>query len=164
VAVLMLLIILLCNIRLGISATISFLSATLFSSFLKYCFFDDVNRPFYIYQWIEPHDIKYVEGVQLNIHNSFPSGHATQAFAIFMCLAFAAKKNVVKLLLLCLALLTAFSRVYLSQHWLVDITAGSSIGMVFALIVEYLIISKNRFPKLNCSVFGLKRNDAAHTK
>jgi membrane-associated phospholipid phosphatase len=156
VAVFMLLLILLYNVRLGISTTFSFLTATLFATFLKYFFFDDVNRPYFIFQWIKHYDLKYVEGVQLNIHNSFPSGHATQAFAVFMCLVFASKNQSVKLLFLLLALLTSFSRVYLSQHWLIDVTVGSMIGMAFAMLFEYLVIYRNKFEKLNKSVFAFK--------
>jgi membrane-associated phospholipid phosphatase len=156
VAVFMLLLVLLYNVRLGISITIAFLTATLFATFLKYAFFDDVNRPFFIFQWIIHRDLKYVEGVQLNIHNSFPSGHATQAFAIFMCLVFASKNQFMKLLFFLLAVLTSFSRVYLSQHWLIDITAGSLIGTAFAMFFEYIIIYRNKFEKLNKSAFAFK--------
>lgn len=157
VALFILLMILLTNIRLGICATSSFLSATIVSNSLKYFFFDDVNRPYFIFQYIEKqHQLNYVEGVDLHIHNSFPSGHATQAFAILMCLAFASKKHSFKFLFLVLAVLTSFSRVYLSQHWLVDITAGSMIGMFFSIVYEYLFIHKNKFEKLNKPLLAFK--------
>ncbi len=157
VAVFILLVILLTNIRLGICATSSFLSSVIVSNSLKYFFFDDVNRPYFIFQYIErQHQLNYVEGVDLYLHNSFPSGHATQAFAILMCLAFASKKHSFKFLFLVLAVLTSFSRVYLSQHWLVDITAGSMIGMFFSIVYEYLFIHKNKFEKLNKSVLAFR--------
>lgn len=157
-AIFILLIILLVNIRLGMCATLSFITAALVSNFLKYFFFDDVNRPAYIFRYIESHPIQYIDGLDLHIHNSFPSGHATQAFAIFMCLVFAVENRYLKFLFFSVALLTAFSRVYLSQHWLVDITAGSVIGFTFSVMYEYLIIYKNKFGKLNKSVFELKRS------
>lgn len=150
----MLLGIMLYNVRLGICSTLSFLSATLAATLLKYTLFDDVNRPYFYYQYYlnKEHVINYVEGVDLHIHNSFPSGHSTQVFAILMCLVFASKTNSFKLLWLGIAVLTSLSRVYLSQHWLTDITAGSFIGFVFSIIFEYLIIFKNKFPKLNQSL------------
>jgi membrane-associated phospholipid phosphatase len=158
VAILLLLILVLYNVRLGICATLSFLSAALVSNSLKYFFFDEVNRPAFIFRYIErDHAINYVEGLDLHIHNSFPSGHATQAFAIFMCLVFASKNTYLKILFFLIAFLTAFSRVYLSQHWLIDITAGSIIGFSFSFFYEYLLIHKNKFEKLNTSVFKLKR-------
>lgn len=157
VAIILLILILLYNIRLGICATFSFLTAALVSNSLKYFFFDDVNRPAYIYRYIKSYPIKYVDGLDLHIHNSFPSGHATQAFAIFMCLVFATTNSYLKFSFFIIAFLTAFSRVYLSQHWLVDITVGSMIGFSFSLLYDYLIIHRNKLLKLNKSVFELKR-------
>jgi membrane-associated phospholipid phosphatase len=149
-----LLIILIYNVRIGIYAIFSFLSATIVATSLKYLFFDDENRPFYVYSYIQKHDLKYVDGVDLHIHNSFPSGHATQAFAILLCLAFVSSKQSVKVLMLFLALLTSLSRVYLSQHWLIDITAGSFIGIVFSIVYYYAFIHKDKFQKLNRSLFS----------
>jgi membrane-associated phospholipid phosphatase len=145
--------ILLYNVRLGIYALFSFLSATIIATSLKYLYFDDVHRPFYVYQYIERHAVTYVEGVDLHIHNSFPSGHATQVFAILMCVAFVSQKQYVKVLLFFLAFLTSLSRVYLSQHWLADITAGSFIGLLFSVIYYYVFIYRNKFQKLNRSLF-----------
>jgi membrane-associated phospholipid phosphatase len=152
----LLLVILLYNVRLGLCATFSFLSATIVANTLKYFFFDNVNRPSYIFRWIEKHPVNYVEGVDMHIHNSFPSGHATQAFAILLCMAFATGKYSFKYPLLILAILTSFSRVYLSQHWLVDVTAGSLIGTGFSVLYYYLFIHKNKFEKLNKSLFAFK--------
>lgn len=156
VAIFILLLILLYNIRLGLCASISFLSAGLFSNALKYFFFDDINRPFFIFQYYETFPLRYVKGVDLHIHNSFPSGHATQAFAIFMCLVFAFKPQGLKFLFLALALFTSLSRIYLSQHWLVDVTVGSMIGTFFSLLYEYLFIHKHKFEKLNKSVLAFR--------
>ena len=155
-AALILLIILTYNVRYGIYATFSFLSATIVSNSLKYFFFDDVNRPFYVYQYIERHDLNLVEGVDLHIHNSFPSGHATQAFAILMCLAFVSGRPGTKMFFFFIALLTSLSRVYLSQHWLVDITAGSLIGIFFSLLFYYVFIHRNKFLKLDRPLFTLR--------
>ena len=46
--------------------------------------------------------------------------------------------------LFCLALLVAFSRVYLSQHFLNDIYAGSLLGTASALLA-WLILSRPAF-------------------
>jgi membrane-associated phospholipid phosphatase len=157
VAALLLLLILVYNVRTGIYAIFSFLSATIVSNTLKYTLFDDVDRPWFIYQWIEKHhNITYVKGVDLHLHNSFPSGHATQAFAILMSLAFVIPNKFLKLLLLLLAVLTSLSRVYLSQHWLIDITAGSVIGIGFSILYYYAFIHKDKFSKLNRSLFAFK--------
>jgi len=158
IATLILIAIILYNVRTGIYATFSFLSSALVAAILKYTYFDDENRPFYVYQWIEKHHpITYVEGVDLHIHNSFPSGHATQAFAIFMCLAFLSRRPFFAVFFFVVAVITAFSRVYLSQHWLIDITAGSLIGTVTALSYYYVFIYRNRFSKLDRSLQDFNR-------
>ncbi|MEO6303670.1 MAG: phosphatase PAP2 family protein [Bacteroidia bacterium] len=146
------------NIRLGIYATVSFLTAALTAQFLKHFFFDDVNRPWFIFQWENHFPIRYVDGVEKYIHNSFPSGHATQAFAIFMCLIFFTKNHLLKFVFFGLAMGTSLSRVYLSQHWLVDITVGSIIGTVFSLLWYFLFIQKNKLEKLNKPLFNFKRS------
>ena len=153
VAVVILLLLLVYNLRLGIAATLSFLSAGLIANILKYFFFDHINRPFF-YSSYRHMNFKVVEGVDIHIHNSFPSGHATQAFALFFLLALNAKKQTTKLVWLLLACITAFSRMYLSQHWLPDVLAGSFIGVVFSCLYFYLFISRNTLPKLNATPFA----------
>ncbi len=157
VAFILLLFILFYNVRLGICCTTSFLVAAIVSTILKYGFYDDVMRPWFVFQYFVKIPITYVDTDNLNIHNSFPSGHSTQVFAIFICLAFFAKKNLNKLLFLALSLLTAFSRVYLSQHWLVDITVVSLIGSSTSLLLYYYFITKDRLPKLNKPLLKLKK-------
>jgi len=149
VAFFILFIILIYNIRLGIYATVSFLTATLFSITLKHQFYDDVNRPSFVFKYYLGKHLTLVDGTDLYIHNSFPSGHATQAFSIFMCLVFTTKNQSMKLLFFGLALLTAISRVYLSQHWLVDITVGSIIGLLFSTLYYFVFIFSNSLQNLN---------------
>jgi membrane-associated phospholipid phosphatase len=64
---------------------------------------------------------------------SFPSGHATSAFALFLCLAFLSANRYIKLISFMSACFIAFSRVYLSQHFLIDIYFGSIIGSTGAI-------------------------------
>ncbi len=155
IAAALLLGILIYNVRLGLYSIFTFLSSSIVAAFLKYFFFGHVNRPSYVYQWLETHHpITYVEGVELHIHNSFPSGHATQAFAIGMCLAFVLKHQGLKVLIFFIALLTSASRVYLSQHWLSDITAGSFIGFSMSFLFYYLFYHRNKFQKLDRPLFS----------
>jgi len=149
VAPVLLVLILIYNTRLGVCCMVSFLLAALVTFILKRYFFDDINRPWFVFQWFVKTPITYVETEGLYIHNSFPSGHSTQAFAIFICMSFFAKKNLNKFLFLVLAIVSAFSRVYLSQHWLIDITVGSVVGTSCAILLYYFIIEKNKFENLN---------------
>ena len=63
-------------------------------------------------------------------NNSFPSGHTATAFAIATVLAFYTTSPMRQVLLLLVAVLVAFSRVYLSQHFLLDVLAGSFLGVL----------------------------------
>lgn len=145
------------NVRMGLCATFAFLSAALVSNGLKYFFFDDVNRPFFIFSYIDKQDLNLVEGVDMYIHNSFPSGHATQGFAILMCLAFGAQRWWLKMFVLLLAVLTSFSRVYLSQHFMADIAAGSFIGFLAATSYYLSIVQRNRLSALDKPLSALRR-------
>jgi len=74
--------------------------------------------------------------------NSFPSGHATTAFAFYGGLSLIFPKY--KTLLLLFASLIAFSRVALSVHYLSDILIGSLIGYLSAYIL-YEKIYKEKY-------------------
>ena len=67
-------------------------------------------------------------------YNSFPSGHTVTAFAIATVFAFYTTSKLQYVLLLLAAALVAFSRVYLSQHFLLDVLAGSFIGLLGGIV------------------------------
>lgn len=81
--------------------------------------------------------LREIAGVDYNCTNSFPSGHTTAAFAMFLSLAFLVKNPFLKFLFFVLAVGVGFSRIYLSQHFASDVLGGSIIGIVFALIYIY---------------------------
>ncbi len=93
-----------------------------------------------------------IEGVKLMLHHSFPSGHSATAFCIFLMLAFMVKQRWATYFFVVVALLTAFSRVYISQHFIQDTIVGSWIGFVLAYL-GYLFImhyaEENPASKLN---------------
>ncbi len=67
----------------------------------------------------------------LNVHaayTSFPSGHATLAFALSTVLAKNTDNIYLKVLCYSAASLTAMSRVYHNAHWLSDVAAGGLVG------------------------------------
>lgn len=88
--------------------------------------------------FIEKYELRLVEGVRNHNSNSFPSGHTTTAFAICGLLAFYFKKRWVKVIALVLAILAGYSRIYLSQHFLVDVVAGGFLGIFIAMLSYYL--------------------------
>ena len=93
-----------------------------------------------------------VENVKLRTAcNSFPSGHTSAAFALFTCLALITPRKWSPLWLTA-AWLVAYSRIYLSQHFLEDILLGSLIGMVSScavyMIMDYYINKKKEVGQL----------------
>lgn len=73
-----------------------------------------------------------VSGVELSHWNSFPSGHTTSAFALFALLTLWTPKPWLKVGCLVMACLIGFSRMYLLQHFMVDVYAGSLLGTLTA--------------------------------
>ena len=113
----------------------------IFVQLLKHFLFSDCSRPLKYFAGL--YNLRLVEGVTVHSSYSFPSGHSTTAFSIFLVLAMFTRNNYLKFVCFVFASLTAFSRVYLSQHFLSDIVAGSFIGVVFALGSELFLRTKN---------------------
>ena len=117
---------------------------------LKRVIFAGSFRPIKYFSGI--YDLHLVEGVKMHSFNSFPSGHTATAFALFFMAALISKNNLLKLLFFVFALLAAYSRVYLSQHFLVDIYFASIISMTITLFMYYWGTTwKN--PKLDNALF-----------
>lgn len=77
-----------------------------------------------------------VPGFDLMTYNSFPSGHTVNAFALFFCIALITKNKWNKLLCFVIAALVGYSRIYLSQHFAIDVLPGSLIGIISAWMVH----------------------------
>lgn len=71
--------------------------------------------------------------IKASFASSFPSGHSASSFSVATTISFFYPE--VLLLSFTVASLVALSRVYLGEHFLSDIVAGSGLGIVTALIV-----------------------------
>jgi len=120
---------------LGISLIVS----TLISSTAKLYF--DTLRPIGFFEK-EKLPWHFVDGVSINLHQSFPSGHTTTAFAIFMMLTLFVKNKNWGFLFVILAWLTGYSRTYLFQHFPEDVLAGSLIGVFSSFFVYFFLMRK----------------------
>ncbi|MBI4931424.1 MAG: phosphatase PAP2 family protein [Bacteroidetes bacterium] len=109
---------------------------------LKHSIFDDVVRPKKFFEGMNT--LNLVPGFENYLYNSFPSGHSTSAFTTFFCLALVVKNKMLKFLMFAIALTVGFSRVYLSQHFLNDVYAGSLIGVITSLAVYRFVFLSER--------------------
>ena len=114
----------------------------LITTLMKKVIFKGVPRPI---EYFGADALYLIDGVKMCHWNSFPSGHSMTAFAIFGLLYFYFKKKPIKYVMLCISALAAFSRVYLSQHFLLDVLVGSLIGFGIAKLSVYMV--SKLFPK-----------------
>ena len=73
--------------------------------------------------------------------SSFPSGHATSAFAIAVCVAWVTRKSDhawIGWVVMGWAVLVAFSRVYVGVHFVSDVLAGAAVGTLFGTLAFLL--------------------------
>ena len=74
------------------------------------------------------------DGEQKRSNSSFPSSHAANAFALAWVLGARWRRGMP--LCFALALLVAFSRMYLNRHFLSDVVVGALIGMALTRVAE----------------------------
>ncbi len=118
----------------------------------KQVIFSDFERPF---AWLSQNKINYhqVEGISLHSNGSFPSGHTMSAFCALALAGFISRNGVVQFFLFILACASAYSRVYVAQHYLMDVYAGALIGYIYALFFYQLFTNKLKTPYWQNSIF-----------
>ncbi len=92
--------------------------------------------------------IHTVKGVDLHTINSFPSGHTTTAFTIFLLACLLIHKRWIIGVGFIYALSVGYSRIYLAQHFPKDIAGGMLVAVIatcFAVALQQIIT--NRFYK-----------------
>jgi membrane-associated phospholipid phosphatase len=124
----------------ALSGLVIFLSTSLFAQLLKNLFFADHFRPFKYLS--EQNDLHVPEGVSTLLNNSLPSGHTVTGFALATFLVLTYPKRNIWLPLLLVAWLIAYSRIYLTHHFPVDVWVGSVIGTFGTLLVFWLVAAK----------------------
>jgi membrane-associated phospholipid phosphatase len=128
---------------------VSFIVSGLVVQILKHLIHSPRPKLFFPYQAIH-----CISGVTCSGYTSFPSGHTTTIFAFTTLLSFYFPDKRWGVLLFLIAALTGFSRIYLSDHFPIDVLVGSFLG-VFISILTYLFIPLDEFDKkLRRAIFG----------
>ena len=91
-----------------------------------------------------------VEGVRMNHWLSFPSGHTATFFALFFCVSIilcaenVKGKYILSFLCFLCASFGAYTRIYLSQHFALDIFAGILIAVCSTLILYFFLVKHTK--------------------
>jgi membrane-associated phospholipid phosphatase len=85
--------------------------------------------------------IHHAPWISLYHPNSFPSGHTTTIFAAAVMISLCTKNTTLAIVSMIIAVLVGYSRVYLGQHFIEDVCAGSFLGVVIGTL-SYLLIGK----------------------
>ena len=91
-----------------------------------------------------------VEGVRMNHWLSFPSGHTTTFFVLFftlsiiMCAENIKGKNILSFICFLCATFGAYTRIYLSQHFALDIFAGILIAVCSTLVLYFFLVKTTK--------------------
>ena len=91
-----------------------------------------------------------VEGVRMNHWLSFPSGHTTTFFVLFftlsiiLCAENIKGKNILSFICFLCASFGAYTRIYLSQHFALDVFAGIWIAIFSTLILYFFLVRRTK--------------------
>jgi membrane-associated phospholipid phosphatase len=126
---------------------LNFLISTLLTQIPKNFIWDKISRP--MASGIPHSQIHTVKGVEMHLWNSFPSGHTATAFTLFFLTVYLFPKKSVLILTAIYAIACGYSRVYLGQHFPLDVAGGITVAIITILLSLY--IRKNEKTNLSNS-------------
>ncbi len=142
----------------GILLVITYSVNGIIIQLLKHTIYKDMTRPYVELVKHLGNTYHEVEGVTVHSFNSFPSGHSNAAFTFFMVLTFISKNKQWGMLFFVTALVTAVSRIYLFQHYFMDVYAGMMYAFFVTLGIYHFITKKTDWEdRLSTSFLNRKK-------
>lgn len=115
------------------------------SQLLKRTLFNGMPRPVKYFELNNiDYDLYLVPGVDIHSWHSFPSGHTATAFGVFFGISLILRSEMLQVMCLILAIGVGYSRIYLSEHFLMDVTGGAIIGIFSAYLAYWWMQKYNR--------------------
>ena len=106
--------------------------------------------------WVRDPDFTIVESARADATGySFPSGHTQNAVGTFGCLAVDARRPWLRVVLIVLAVLTAFSRMYLGVHTPWDVGAAAVMAVVLIFALRPLFRDADVHPRRMLAILGI---------
>lgn len=91
-----------------------------------------------------------VDGVKMNKWLSFPSGHTTTFFALFFAISIILYadnikgKHIATIICFLVATFGSYTRIYLSQHFALDVFAGICIAILSTILLYFILVKKTK--------------------
>ncbi|HXH17667.1 MAG TPA: phosphatase PAP2 family protein [Chitinophagales bacterium] len=130
------------NFRYAVIAFSCFTATALLVQFLKKIVFAEMMRPAVV---LAGEPLHFVAGVKLAEQFSFPSGHTALAFSLFCLLSQIVRIRWLGLLFVLMALMGGLSRIYLVQHFFMDVYFGALLGVTVTSAVWWWFSKKYQF-------------------
>ena len=112
-------------------------------NFLKKVVFVSYLRPVAYFKQFEPEiNLRLVPNYDVYSLYSFPSGHTAAGFMLFLSLALIYRKSWLSFIFFLAALFVGLSRIYLSQHFFIDIYFGSFVGVLCCGMAYAVVFNK----------------------
>lgn len=98
--------------------------------------------------WVRDPDFTIVESARADATGySFPSGHTQNVVGTFGCMAMSTRRRWLQVVLIALAALTAFSRMYLGVHTPADVLTAAGTAIVLVLVLYPLFRDLEEHPR-----------------
>jgi len=75
---------------------------------------------------------------------SFPSGHTQSAVGTFGSIAYTTKNTIIRIVAIAIALLVAFSRMYIGVHTPLDVIVSVIVAIILIILLKPVVLIRNR--------------------